>query len=137
MVSQEQTVWYFYKVRWGFQEEFVGLFRKNHYPVLAAQLGDRMTAIRTYEPKFHGDGRADWTFAVALTFKDAAAMARPSGESEIAKRLFPDQERFKAEERRRFELLDAHWDVPLKDVDMDGKQAEGGGRKAERGRREA
>ncbi len=121
MASQEQTVWYFYKVRWGFQEEFIELFRKNHYPVLAAQLGDRLTAIRTFEPKFHGDGRADWTFAVSLTFKDAAAFTRPSGESDIAKRLFPDQERFKAEERRRFELLDAHWDVPLKDAEMDGK----------------
>jgi len=123
MASQEQTVWYFYKVRWGFQDEFLELFRKNHYPVLKAQLGDRITAIRTFEPKFHGDGRADWTFVVSLTFKDAAAVIRPSGENEIAKRLFPDQERFKAEERRRFEILDAHWDVPLKDADMDGKQA--------------
>ena len=123
MASQEQTVWYFYKVRWGFQDEFLELFRKNHYPVLKAQLGDRITAIRTFEPKFHGDGRADWTFVVSLTFKDAAAVIRPSGENEIAKRLFPDQERFKAEERRRFEILDAHWDVPLKDADMDVKQA--------------
>ena len=123
MASQEQTVWYFYKVRWGFQDEFLELFRKNHYPVLKAQLGDRITDIRAFEPKFHGDGRADWTFVVSLTFKDAAAVIRPSGENEIAKRLFPDQERFKAEERRRFEILDAHWDVPLKDADMDGKQA--------------
>jgi hypothetical protein len=34
-------------------------------------------------------------------------------EAEIAKRLFPDQETFKREEARRFELLQAHWDVPL------------------------
>lgn len=118
MTSHEQTVWYFYKVRWGCQEEFLELFSRNHYPVLAAQLGDRLTAIRTYEPKFHGDGRADWTFVVSLTFRDAAALVTPSREDEIAKRLFPDQVRFKAEERRRFELLDAHWDVPLKDVAM-------------------
>jgi len=123
MASQEMTVWYFYKVRWGFQDEFLELFRRNHYPVLAAQLGDRITAIRAYEPKYHGDGRADWTFAISLTFKDAAALTRPSGENEIARRLFPDQERFKAEERRRFELLDAHWDVPLKDVGMDAQKA--------------
>jgi hypothetical protein len=123
MASQEQTVWYFYKVRWGFQDEFLTLFRRNHYPVLKAQLGDRITAIGTFEPKFHGDGRADWTFAVSLTFKDAASVFRPSGENEIAKRLFPDQERFKAEERRRFEILDAHWDVPLKCTDMELAQA--------------
>jgi hypothetical protein len=118
MTSGEQTVWYFYKVRWGCQQEFLELFRRNHYPVLEAQLGERLTAIRTCEPKFHGDGRADWTFVVSLTFKDAAALVTPSREDEIAQRLFPDQARFKAEERRRFELLDAHWDVPLKDVPM-------------------
>jgi hypothetical protein len=27
--------------------------------------------------------------------------------------MFQDQERYAAEERRRFELLEAHWDVPL------------------------
>jgi hypothetical protein len=60
---------------------------------------------------------------VSITFKDAAALATPSREDEIARRLFPDQARFKAEERRRFELLDAHWDVPLKNVEMDGQKA--------------
>ena len=34
----ERTVWYFYKVRWGFQEEFVALFKKNHLPVLKRQI---------------------------------------------------------------------------------------------------
>ena len=32
---------------------------------------------------------------------------------EIAERLYPDQVQFRAEERRRFELVEAHWDVPL------------------------
>jgi hypothetical protein len=34
-------------------------------------------------------------------------------DAEIAGRLFPDQATFKREEQRRFELLEAHWDVPL------------------------
>jgi hypothetical protein len=29
--------------------------------------------------------------------------------------LFPDEERYRAEEQRRFELLEAHWDVPLEE----------------------
>jgi hypothetical protein len=118
-MSDEKTVWYFYKVRWGAQEEFLDLFRRNHYPVLKAQLGGRLTSIRAMVPTYHGDGRADWTFVVELTFRDAAALAGPSGESDIARRLFPDQERFRAEERRRFELIDAHWDVPLNDTTME------------------
>ena len=45
----------------------------------------RMTAVRTFVPTYHGDGRADWTFAVAITFSDAAAMKAPSGEDEIVR----------------------------------------------------
>ena len=26
----ERTAWYFYRVTWGFQDEFVDLFQKNH-----------------------------------------------------------------------------------------------------------
>lgn len=116
----ERTAWYFYKVKWGFQEEFVSLFRKNHLPVLKAQKeSGRITAVRTFEPSYHGDGRADWTFAVAITYRDAAAMTAPSGEAEIVKRLYPDQAAFKREEQRRFELLEAHWDVPLNELDAD------------------
>lgn len=114
-----ETVWYFYKVRWGSQDEFLDLFTKNHYPVLKAQLGGRLTAIKTYVPAYHGDGRADWTFVVSLTFRDAAALVGPSGEAEIVRKLFPDQDRFKTEERRRFELVEAHWDVPLKEIDLE------------------
>ena len=115
----ERTAWYFYRVKWGYQDEFLGLFRKNHYPVLQAQVkSGRMTSVRTFVPTYHGDGRADWTFAVAITFKDTAAMNAPSGEDEIVRKLFPDQNTFRKEEQRRFELLDAHWDVPLNDVVM-------------------
>jgi hypothetical protein len=115
----ERTVWYFYKVRWGFQEEFVTLFKKNHLPVLKAQQeAGRMSSVRAFAPTNHGDGRADWTFAVAITFPSAAAMASPSNEEAIVKRLYPDQETFKKEEQRRFEILDAHWDVPLNELDL-------------------
>lgn len=117
----EKTAWYFYRVKWGHQDEFVRLFRKNHYPVLREEMKTgRITAVRTFVPSYHGDGRADWTFAVAITFRDAAAMVGPSGEAEIVKKLYPDQATFQKEEQRRFEILDAHWDVPLNEVDMGG-----------------
>ncbi len=115
----ERTAWYFYRVKWGHQDEFLELYRKNHYPVLKAQLGNRITAFNAYVPTYHGDGRADWTFATELTFRDAAALTGPSGEEEIARRLFADLDAFHQEERRRFEILDAHWDVPLTEVAME------------------
>jgi hypothetical protein len=118
--TAERTAWYFYRVKWGHQDEFLDLFAKNHYPVLKAQKETgRITAIRTFVPTYHGDGRADWTFAVAVTFRDTAAMTGPSGEDAIVKRLYPDQASFRREEQRRFELLDAHWDVPLNELNLD------------------
>jgi hypothetical protein len=115
----ERTTWYFYRVKWGFQDEFVDLFTRNHYPVLKEEMKTgRMTSVRTFVPTYHGDGRADWTFAVAITYKDTAAMMGPSGEDEIVRRLYPDQAKFKREEQRRFEIVDAHWDVPLNELDL-------------------
>ena len=58
----------------------------------------RIADLRTYVPTYHGDGRADWTFAVVITYKDSSAMVGPSGEDEIVKRLYPDQATFKKEE---------------------------------------
>ena len=115
----ERTVWYFYRVKWGFQDEFVSLFAKNHLPVLREEMKTgRIIDVRTYVPTYHGDGRADWTFAVAITYKDLAAMTGPSNDDAIVKRLYPDQAMFKKEEQRRFEILDAHWDVPLNELNL-------------------
>src|SRR5512134_2747195 len=99
----ERTAWYFYRVKWGFQDEFVTLFARNHLPVLREQIkSGRIVDVRTYVPTYHGDGRADWTFAVVITFRDTAAMTGPSPDAEIALKLYPDQAKFKKEEQRRF-----------------------------------
>ena len=115
---QETTTWYFYTVKWGYQDEFLDLFQRNHYPVLKAlKDAGQYSAIRTYVPRYHGDGRADWTFAVELVRRDAATGV-PT-EEEVVRKLYPDQAKFRQEERRRFELLEAHWDVPLGPVDFE------------------
>jgi hypothetical protein len=115
----ERTVWYFYRVTWGHQDEFVELFKKNHYPVLKEQMGDRLAGFKAYVPMYHGDGRADWTFATEIVFKNDAEFVGPSPEQAIVKRLFPDGAAFRREEARRFEIVDAHWDIPLREVPME------------------
>jgi hypothetical protein len=117
--NPQKTVWYFYRVKWGYQDEFQTLFARNHLPVLREQIkGGRIASVKTYVPTYHGDGRADWTFAVAITYKDVAAMTAPSGDEEIQRRLYPDRAKFLKEEQRRFEILDAHWDVPLNELEL-------------------
>ena len=101
-------------MKWGFQDEFVSLFQRNHYPVLKEEMkSGRLKDVRTFVPTYHGDGRADWTFAVVITYRDIAAMTGPSGDAEIVKRWYPDAAKFAREEQRRFEILDAHRDVPF------------------------
>jgi hypothetical protein len=118
-MSAPKTVWYFYRVKWGAQDEFQALFTRNHLPVLREEMkSGRITSVRTFVPSYHGDGRADWTFAVQIVFKDVTAFVGPSGEEEIQRRLFPDRARFLKEEQRRFEILDAHWDVPLNELEL-------------------
>ena len=111
-----KTTWYFYTVQWGYQDEFLDLFARNHYPLLKAlEQAGKYSRVRTYVPTYHGDGRADWTFAVELV---EPANAPTVDEEALVKKLYPDQAKYVREEKRRFEILVAHWDVPLTFVDL-------------------
>jgi hypothetical protein len=119
--GQPKATWYFYTVKWGLQDEFLDLFQRNHYPILKAkEKAGRYASVRTFVPEFHGDGRADWTFAVELVVPPNAP-ATPTDEEIIAK-LYPDRAKFAREEQRRFEILAAHWDVPLNRLDFDTRK---------------
>ena len=117
----DKATWYFYTVKWGLQDEFLDLFQRNHYPILKAkEKAGMFRSVRTVVPEFHGDGRADWTFAVELIVPPNPPTS-PSDEEIIAK-LYQDRAKFAREEQRRFEVLAAHWDVPLNRVDFDARK---------------
>ena len=48
------VVEYYYKTKWGHADEFIALFRKNHYPVLKkeVELG-RMLRVSAVAPLYH------------------------------------------------------------------------------------
>jgi hypothetical protein len=121
MVADETfVVEYYYKAKWGHADEFLQLFRKNHLPVLKEQLKTgRITRIKIEKPRYHATEDGRWDFRVTLVFKNAATAFSPSPEEEIIKRLYPDQATFKKEEQRRFEILEAHWDVPISSLPLD------------------
>jgi hypothetical protein len=39
----------------------------------------------------------------------------------LKKQMWPDQVTYAKEEQRRFEILDAHWDLPIKTVELEPK----------------
>ena len=86
--GEPKTVWFFYTVKWGSQDEFLDLFQRNHYPILKEMEKQGLyLSVKTFVPENHGDGRADWTFAVELV-EPATRPAAPT-EAEIVARLYP------------------------------------------------
>src|SRR5213596_239863 len=116
--NQHYTMEYYYKTQWGHQQEFLDLFLKNHYPLLQKGVeSGRTLSVKIETPANHMTEDARWDYRVTIKFKNStvATTVNPQEESWI-KGLWPDQETYKREERRRFEILLAHWDLPVTDI---------------------
>ena len=116
--DQPYAVEYYYKTQWGHQEEFLQLFLKNHYPLLKKLVeGGRVVSVKIETPANHMTEDARWDYRVTIRFKNSqvATTANPAEES-LIKQLWPDQETYKREEQRRFQILLAHWDLPVTDI---------------------
>jgi hypothetical protein len=116
------VVEYYYKVKWGHADEFIALFRKNHYPLLKKQVEmGRMLKVSATAPRYHATEDGRWDYRVTIVFKNAATADDGFDEKALIRQLYPDQETYKKEEQRRFEVLDAHWDLPVRDVDLNAQ----------------
>src|ERR1700757_1579582 len=116
--NQPYTLEYYYKVQWGHQQEFLQLFLKNHYPLLKKIVeSGRMLSVKIETPANHMTEDARWDYRVTIRFKNSAlATTANPDEERVIKELWPDQSTYKREEQRRFEILLAHWDLPVSDV---------------------
>ena len=120
--EQPLVVEYYYKAKWGHADEFLTLFKKNHYPVLKKEMElGRILKVSMTAPRYHTTEDGRWDYRVTIVFKSAAIESDNFDSAPLIKQLYPDQETYKKEEQRRFEILDAHWDLPIKDVALDAK----------------
>jgi hypothetical protein len=111
---------YYYKTKWGHADEFLTLFKKNHYPILKKEVEmGRMLKVFMVQPVYHTTEDGRWDYRVTIVFKNAAIAHDNFDSAALIRQLYPDQDTYKKEEQRRFEILDAHWDLPIKDVDLD------------------
>src|ERR1700689_5606378 len=100
------VVEYYYKAKWGHADEFLKLFKKNHYPVLKkeAEMG-RISKVWVDQPRYHTTEDGGWDFRVTIVFKNATVANEPFDEAALRKQMYPDQDTFQREEKRRFETL--------------------------------
>jgi hypothetical protein len=116
--DQPYAVEYYYKVQWGHQQEFLQLFLRNHYPLLMKTVeSGRMLSVKIDQPANHMTEESRWDYRVTIRFKNStlATTANPD-EERMIKELWPDQATYQKEEQRRFEILLAHWDLPVTDL---------------------
>src|SRR5580704_2006246 len=113
--DQPYAMEYYYKVQWGHQQEFLQLFLKNHYPLLQKTVeSGRMVSVKIEQPANHTTEDGRWDYRVTILFKNStmATTANPD-EARLIKQLWPNQTTYQREEQRRFEILVAHWDLPV------------------------
>jgi hypothetical protein len=116
--DQPYTIEYYYKLQWGHQQEFLQLFLKNHYPLLKKiESTGRILSVKIDSPAYHTTEDGRWDYRVTIRYKNStvATTTNPDEEAFI-KQLWPDQDTYKKEEQRRFEILVSHWDLPVTEI---------------------
>ena len=113
------TVEGFYKVKWGYADEFIGLWKANHYPLLkkAIEKGD-IISVTASKPILHSGEDTRWDFRVIIVFKTVVQAFDQNLTEPYKKQLYPDLEALKKAEQHRFELLISHWDVETDKVSL-------------------
>src|ERR1051325_4174162 len=100
------TIENFYKVKWGFADEFINLWKTNHYPLLkkAMEKGD-IISIAAEKPKLHSGEDTRWDFKVSIVFKNAILAFDANLTTPYRQQLCSDLEKLTRDEQHRFELL--------------------------------
>jgi len=116
------VVEYYYKTKWGHADEFITLFKKNHYPLLKKQVEmGRLLRVSAVVPVYHTTEDGRWDYRVTIVYRNAEVAHDNFDSATLIKQIYPDQDTYKVEEQRRFEILDAHWDLPVKDLELDAR----------------
>jgi hypothetical protein len=113
-LNKPYIVEYYYKTRWGYADEFVRLYKKNHEPILKKQMEmGRILKLSLVRPRLHATEDGRWDFRVTIVWKNIQMTDDGFDEHRLAVEMFPDQDAFRKEEQRRFEILAGHWDLPV------------------------
>ena len=121
-LNEPFTVEYYYSVKYGYLNEWMELYKRNHWPVMMAEmnlghvLDIKIDRQRTLPPESHR-----WYVRINIPFANVQTahniVAR--GKEERMAKLFADRDLFEREEQRRFELLDGLRSIEVVPVTTD------------------
>jgi hypothetical protein len=83
-----------------------------------AQVKGDIISVVAEKPKLHSGEDTRWDFKVTIVFKNAALAFDPELTTPYKKELYPDLDKLAKDEQHRFELLIAHWDVMIENIDL-------------------
>ena len=113
------TIENYYKVKWGFADEFINLWKVNHYPLLKKAIDKgEIISVEAEKPKLHSGEDTRFDFKVTIVFKNEKLAFDPNLTKQYEKQLYPDLAKLKKDEQHRFELLIAHWDVMIEKIEL-------------------
>ncbi len=90
------AVEYYYKAKWGYAEEFLQLYKKNHLPVMKKEMEmGRILQISIVKPRYHATDDGRWDYKVTLVWKNIQVTDDGFDEPALIRGLYPDQETYK------------------------------------------
>ena len=109
----------FYAVEGGYEDEWLGLYMKGHYPLMEYALEQgTLLKHKLFVPDGHGI-EAQWTFAASFLYP--AAQDRepaPLDRAVQIQALFGDRmDEYVVGEKRRWALTERHWDTDFIELD--------------------
>jgi len=114
------TIEYYYKLAPGATKEWLALYKKNHNPVLQQHMkSGLLLSEKLYERRFHAATPA-WDYKIVMVWRDWAALEQAHlREPETIRALYPNTAEHDQQEKRRWEITEAHWDDVLSELPLD------------------
>lgn len=111
----------YYKIKWGYADEFINLWKKNHYPLLKkTQENGDIISVKAEKPLLHSSEDTRWDFRVIITWKNTElGVGKEDPTIKYKAQLYPDVAKLDKDEQYRFSLLLAHWDVIIENIGLD------------------
>lgn len=111
------TMAVYYKVPPGKRLEWLGLYRKYHYPVMQRFVKDGLIkSIKIYQRRFRAEAPA-WDYEVVLVWRDWSAIDEGhQKEPELIRTMYSDMSEYEKADQHRFELQTDVWIDILEEV---------------------